>query len=202
METSLDGWAFGPLSKAVISKADLYSIIQSDRLIGGFGFAIDAGGTLSIGPFSLGFMVRDLADRFAMKESSIKEIAETYMVPMGGLDFYAISPIYTVGLSLALDQDSLLPVTLFVEADDPLSIFPLFSSNIKEIPSKMYFGIEIGVLKFFALRAGFNQGCFSAGFGIHLLFLDLNAAMFTEPVNIAGSKIKRSGVMLQGAIKF
>jgi len=30
----------------------------------------------------------------------------------------------------------------------------------------------------------------------------LNAAMFTEPVNIAGSKIKRSGVMLQGAIKF
>ena len=202
METSLDGWAFGPLSKAVISKADLYSIIQSDRLIGGFGFAIDAGGTLSIGPFSLGFMVRDLADRFAMKESSIKEIADTYMVPMGGLDFYAISPIYTVGLSLALDQDSLLPVTLFIEADDPLSIFPLFSSNIKEIPSKMYFGIEIGVLKFFALRAGFNQGCFSAGFGIHLLFLDLNAAMFTEPVNIAGSKIKRSGVMLQGAIKF
>ena len=68
--------------------------------------------------------------------------------------------------------------------------------------AKMHFGLEIGILKFFALRVGFNQGCFSAGTGFHLLFLDLNAAMFTEPVNIAGSKIKRSGVMLQGAIKF
>ncbi len=202
MDTSSDGWAFKPLSKALVSNADIYSVIQSDKLIGGFGFAIDAGGTLSFGPFSLGFMVRDLADRFAMKESSIKEIADTYMVPMGGLNFYAISPIYTFGFSLALDQDSLLPVLLFVEADDPLSLFSLLSSNIEEIPSKMHFGLEIGILKFFALRVGFNQGCFSAGTGFHLLFLDLNAAMFTEPVNIAGSEIKRSGVMLQGAIKF
>jgi hypothetical protein len=57
-------------------------------------------------------------------------------------------------------------------------------------------------LKFSTLRVGFNQGCFSAGVGIHLLFLDLNAAMFTEPLDIAGSKTKRSGLVLQGAIKF
>ena len=202
IETSSDGWNFGLISEALISNADIYSVIQADKLMGGLGFAIDAGGTLAFGPFSVGLMVRDLADRLAMKESSIKEIADKYMVPMGGLDYYTISPIYTAGFSLALDQDSLLPVTLFVEADDPLSLFSLLPSNIQEIPSKMHFGLEIGILKFSTLRVGFNQGCFSAGVGIHLLFLDLNAAMFTEPLDIAGSKTKRSGLVLQGAIKF
>jgi len=142
IETSSDGWEFGPISEALISNADIYSVIQTDKLMGGLGFAIDAGGTLAFGPFSVGLMVRDLADRFAMKESSIKEIADKYMVPMGGLDYYTISPIYTAGFSLALDQDSLLPVTLFVEADDPLSLFSLLPSNIQEIPSKMHLALR------------------------------------------------------------
>lgn len=202
METASGGWAFDPLAEALMTNSDIYSLMYPNKVKGGFGFSIDAGATVSYGPFALGFMVRDLADKFAMKDSSIEEIANSYMVPSGGLDYYAVSPVYTAGLSLKLNQGSSFSTTFFVEADDPFSLVSLLANDIEAIPSKLHIGAEIGLLKFLALRVGYNQGYLSFGMGLDVLFLEVNAAVFTEPVSVAGETVGRTGIMVQAAVRF
>ncbi len=198
METSSGGWAFSPLAEAVMTGSDISPLIYPNKVIGGFGFSIDAGATLSLGPLRLGCMVRDVADRFAMKESTIQEIADSYMVPSGGSDYYFVSPIYTAGLSLSLNKDAPLSASFFAEADDPVSLF----ADIESAPSKLHMGAEITLLKFLALRVGYNQGYASFGAGLDLWFLEVNAAMFTEPVGVGDQTVGRTGIVVQAAIRF
>lgn len=202
IENSEAKWAFTPIADALTSGSDLYSTISGDAVRGGFGVSIDAGATLSLGPVALGLMVRDIADKIALKSSSIRDIANSYMVPSGGLDYYSIDPIYTAGLAFSVGRGTLLGTNIYVEADDPLSLVSLFPDRVASISSKLRSGIEIEFLKFLSLRAGFNQGYFSFGAGIHILLLEVNAAVFTQPVDAAGGTVGRSGVMVQGAIRF
>ncbi len=202
MDTVSGDWSFDPLAEAVMTNSDIYTLIYPNKVVGGFGLSVDAGATLSLGPLGLGFMVRDVADRFVMSESTIEGIANSCMVPVGGSDYYSVSPVYTVGLSLRLHPDSRLSASFFAEADDPLSLISLLSSDIGEIPSKLHIGTEINLLKFLALRAGYNQGYFSFGAGFDLLFLEVNAAVFTEPVSVGEVTVGRTGVMVQAAIRF
>ncbi len=202
IETSPAGWSFSPIVDALTSGSNLYSIISGNAVQGGFGVSIDAGATLSFGPAAIGFMVRDIADKVALKTSTIKEIADSYMVPSGGLDYYSIDPIYTAGLAFSVGRGTLLATNIYMEADDPLSLISLFPDRIASISSKLRSGMEIEFLKFLSLRAGFNQGYFSFGAGMHILFLEVNAAVFTRPINLAGGTIGRSGIMVQGAIRF
>ncbi len=198
METSSGGWAFDPLAEAVMTGSDIYTLIYPNKVIGGFGLSVDAGATLSFGPLGLGFMVRDLADRFAMSESTIEGIANACMVPLGGSDYYSVSPVYTAGLSLKLNPGSLLSASFFAEADDPISLF----SDIESAPSKLHIGTEITLLRFLALRVGYNQGYVSFGAGLDLWVLEVNAAMFTEPVSVGDQTIGRTGIMVQAAVRF
>jgi hypothetical protein len=198
METLSGGWAFSPLAEAVMTGSDIYSRISKNKVMGGFGLSIDAGATLSIGPLGLGCMVRDIADRVAMKASTIQEIADSYMVPSGGSDYYSVSPVYTAGLSLSLDKDSPLSASFFVEANDPVSLF----ADLKAAPSKLHIGTEITLIRFLAMRMGYNQGYVSLGAGLKLWFLDVNAAMFTEPVGVGDQTVGRTGIVVQAAIRF
>lgn len=202
IETIAEGWQFNPIAQAILTASNIYSVISSDHVIGGFGVSIDAGATLSFGPVGIGFMVRDFSDKFAMNESSIEDIANSYMVPSGGLDYYSVSPVYTAGLSFTLDQKSQCVPTFFIEMDDPFSLLSLISTDAEAIPSKLHIGAEIKILKFLSLRAGYNEGYISMGTGLKILFLEVNAAMFTEPVSIGTETVGRTGVMIQGAIRF
>lgn len=202
LETAPGGWGFSPIVDAITGGSNLLQVVSSDPVRGGFGVSIDAGATLSLGPIGIGLLVRDIADKIALKGSTIGEIANSYMVPSGGLDYYSIAPIYTAGLSFSIGRDTLLSTNFYTEADDPLSIIALIPDRIASISSKLRSGIEIDLLKFLALRAGFNQGYFSFGAGIHILLLEVNAAVFTEPVSLSGGTVGRSGIMLQGAIRF
>jgi len=51
--------------------------------------------------------------------------------------------------------------SFFAEADDPISLF----SDIESAPSKLHIGTEITLLRFLALRVGYNQGYVSFGAG-------------------------------------
>lgn len=198
IETSSGGWEFEPLAEAVMTGSDIYTPIYQNSVIGGFGFSIDAGATLSFGPLGLGFMVRDLADKFAMSESTIERIANSYMVPLGGSVYYSVSPVYTAGLSLRLNKDDPLSATFFAEADDPISLF----SDIESVPSKLHIGTEITLFRFLALRVGYNQGYVSFGAGLTLWFVDVNTAMFIEPVAVGDQTVGRGGFVVQAAIRF
>lgn len=202
LETSPGGWAFSSIADALVSGSDLMPVVSSDTVRGGFGVSLDAGATLSLGPLGAGLMVRDVADKIALKGSTVGEIVDSYMVPSGGLDYFSIAPVYTAGLSFSVGKGTLLSTSLYVEADDPLSIFEDSPMSAASIASKLRSGLEIEFLKFLSLRGGFNQGYFSFGVGIHLLFLELNAAVFTEPLGVAGGTVGRSGIMVQGAVRF
>ncbi len=202
IETGASGWAFSSIAEALVSGSNLFSTVSGDSVRGGFGVSLDAGATLSLGPVGVGLMVRDIADKIALKNSTIQEIANSYMVPSGGLDYYSIAPIYTAGLSFSTGRGTLLASNIYVEADDPLSLVALFPDRVASISSKLRSGIEIELLKFLSLRAGFNQGYISFGAGLHILLLEVNAAVFTQPVNATGGTVGRSGIMVQGAIRF
>jgi hypothetical protein len=63
-------------------------------------------------------------------------------------------------------------------------------------------GAEARLFRIFALRGGFNGGKLSAGLGIKLLFVDLNAAIFTEKEWALPGDDSSSGLALQAAIRF
>jgi hypothetical protein len=202
IETLPGGWPFDSLAEAALNRQDLYSIIKVYNVQGGFGIAIDAGATFSIGPFSIGLMMRDYGDKFAMNESTIEDIANSFMVPSGGIDTYVFKPVYTAGLALKLYQDFLFSPSFYVEADDPLALFPLVTRDIDAMFSRLHIGVDLKFLKFISLRAGFNQGLFSFGAGLDLIILEVDAALFSEPISAAGGRIGRTGIALQGAIRF
>ncbi len=202
IETLPGGWKFPPIVDALVTGSDLMTVVSNDTVRGGFGVSLDAGATLSFGSLGIGLMVRDVADAIALKGSTIREIVNSYMVPSGGLDYFSIAPIYTAGLSFSVGKGTLMSTSLFAEVDDPLSIFKDSPFSAASIASKLRSGLEIEFLKFLSLRSGFNQGYFSFGAGMHLLFLEFNAAVFTEPLSVAGGRVGRSGIMVQGAIRF
>jgi len=68
--------------------------------------------------------------------------------------------------------------------------------------SRLHIGVDLKFLKFISLRTGFNQGLFSFGAGLDLIILEVDAALFSEPVSAAGGRIGRTGIALQGAIRF
>jgi hypothetical protein len=62
--------------------------------------------------------------------------------------------------------------------------------------------MELEILKFLSLRAGFNKGLFSLGFGLDFALLEVDAAIFTEPAAGFPAGYGRTGVALQSALRF
>jgi len=202
IENAPSGWNFDPLVQSALGGSNLFSALYPNKVRGGFGVSVDAGAVFAIGPFALGFMVRDIAEKIALNESTVEGIAQSYMVPSGGLDYYSIAPQYTVGLSVEIHKGSLLATSLFFEADDPLSLVKIIANDFQSLSSILHSGVEIEALRFLSFRAGLNHGYISFGAGVHILFLEVNAAVFSDPVSADGTTRARSGIVAQASIKF
>ena len=63
-------------------------------------------------------------------------------------------------------------------------------------------GAEVKFLSFLSLRAGLNKGWASAGFGLDLLFLEIDGAAFTEELGSHPGDSGRSGIALTAAMHF
>lgn len=200
LETNANGWAFNPMAANLLNGQPLLLGLGSNTLRGGFGMALDTGATLSFGPLSLGIMVRDYGYRFSMQESTLDEMITNYTVPLGGEEFFKLAPQYSAGLALRFNQTGPAATSLYFEADDPMSLIPLISSNIEAIPSQLHIGAELDLLRFIFLRAGFNKGLLSFGAGIDFALIEVDAAVFSEPLAATGQT--RTGIALQGALRF
>ena len=66
----------------------------------------------------------------------------------------------------------------------------------------LHAGAEVKLLGFIYARGGINRGYLSMGAGVKLLFIDVNAAVFTEELGTLAGDQPRSGVALQAAIRF
>jgi hypothetical protein len=63
-------------------------------------------------------------------------------------------------------------------------------------------GMEARVLRFIKLRGGINQGYVTAGMGVKLLFLDINASYFVREMGRYAGVKPNEGFTVEAAIRF
>ena len=191
------------------------TIVLADMLSGStdiysdsfFGAAMDLGATMQLGTFTMGVSVRDIAPSFPIATTTVQELGTT--LSSGNLpsvssstDSAALTPYVSAGVSWA---PKLLPrfvqPTLYFEMQDPVTVIKQWQ-GIESALNFIHVGAEVKLLNFISLRAGLNRGWLSAGAGVKLLFLDVNAAVFTEELGALPGDQARSGIALQAAIRF
>lgn len=193
------GWPFNTIiTDIVVNNKDPMETIETLDVLGGYGFALDAGATIGLGPFMVGAMMRDLGLEMNMEKAKVGDVLNSGEIPMDGTIVYQLKPIITAGLGFKLDLGLIAP-SAYVEADDPIA---LISEGFDSIWGNLHAGAELRLLRFLALRAGLNQGYLSLGVGMNILFLKVDAALFTEEIGVNPGDFGRTGVAIQAAVRF
>jgi hypothetical protein len=125
-------------------------------------------------------------------DATVNEITDTaFIIPMNISMGAAFHP--NLGfLSFFFDP------TVSVDLVDPIGVI-----RDKQSPwSLLHFGADVKMLRFISLRAGINQGYVTAGFGVKLLFLDINASMFTRELGPYAGDRPNTGYTLEAALRF
>ncbi len=209
--------AYIPMSNSLVidllgslsdESADPLALLMGQSAYAGVGLGLDAGAMLEIGPFTVGMSLRDLfGTRFNFSQSTLEDIVasletegslpegtnleDTYMIPM------------EINLGAAWHPDlggfsSILDPKIHVDLKDPIPVFKGEASPW----SLLHIGAEAKMFRFLSLRGGFCQGYITAGVGMKLLFLDINASVFTlERGRFIGDR-PNSGVALEAALRF
>lgn len=196
------------LSSLEGGESDPISILLSQDACVGLGLGLDVGAILELGHFSFGASIRDLfGTRFSFSEMSMQSIIDsielTQTLPEGTeIEDVFLSPmVFSVGAAWHPDLGSLsffIDPKIHVDLKDPIGVI-----RDKRSPwTLLHAGTEIKMLRFISLRGGLYQGYLTAGLGIDLLFIDINAAVFTvEKGSYIGDK-PNSGFSLETSIRF
>jgi hypothetical protein len=184
------------------------ALLDSVNLNAGFGLSMDLGASLQMGSFDLGIAVRNLSPSFPLWTGSYQyflnyiENAGSLPVTSNGSDQATFLPDLSVGLSW---KPRLLPgifePSLYLEAQDPVRVVENWQGSASAL-QLIHAGAEIKLFSFLSLRGGINQGWLSAGAGIKFLYLDLDAAVFTQELGALPGDDPRSGLTLQASLRF
>jgi len=188
---------------ALMGDEDPGDVFLSKELISGFGLAGDVGAVLKLGSFTLGLVVRDIAPAFQAYRNTVQDLADSGFVTSSGTPAgsFALTPNVVVGARWDPDLGAfsrILDPRFFFEIQDPVAAIRDQASFF----NLLHAGVEVETLGFLALRAGVNKGWLSAGVGLDLFFLEIDAAVFTEELGWRPGQNGRSGVALQAAIRF
>ncbi len=180
----------------------------------GYGLAIDGGAQLFWNRWSLGFAVRDIADTsLNYSKTDLREVldelrgralpAEAEEDDEGYLEAGArkIPMRGTVGIGYHSSLDGwseVLDARVRLEYDD------LFERVYPELPaaSRIGAGLELRAWNRLSLRTGMYQGYLTAGFGLDLPGVELNAAAFSRELGSEFRDKRSSTVALELAIRF
>ncbi len=173
----------------------------------GFGLAVDLGAHLQLGTLGIGLAIRDIAPPFAVWNGSLDELVdslESEGLPTPGDD--AVKAVFLPSITAGLSwKPAILPglvdPALYVELQDPVAVFQN-ADGFGTALNLLHLGAEVKVINILSLRAGLNRGWISLGAGLKLLFLDVNAAVFTEELGALPGDKPRSGFSLSTAIRF
>ncbi|TVR56070.1 MAG: hypothetical protein EA426_14115 [Spirochaetaceae bacterium] len=183
--------------------------------LNGFGIAIDAGLIAEFSALSFGLSVRDLGNtRLNYSRDSMSDVmdaldagglppgateadgdryvAETHEIPMRVNLGAAFRPI-SGPLSILFD-----PVIHGQITD----VFDNASEKPTSIWTRVHLGTEVRLLRFLSARAGLNQGYVTLGGGVHLLFLDVNFAVYTREMGRNPGDKPSSGASIEASIRF
>ncbi len=173
----------------------------------GFGLAMDLGAAVQLGSFGIGFSIRDISPSFSVWTGSFQELFSSLgkgTLPDAGRNSNTaiFAPDLSVGMSW---KPRLFPgfvdPALYLELQDPVWVAQNWD-GIGSAFNLLHAGAEIKLLNLITLRGGINRGWLSAGAGLKLLFLDIDAAVFTEELGALPGDDPRSGLALQAAIRF
>lgn len=172
-----------------------YGAFFAQGATGGYGLAVDLGAQAELGAFTIGLTLRDLAPAFAVSSDSVSGLLGSLGADGGG-ERFTLSPNITAGVQYHPDLGGLSrfldPLVIF-EIQDPVSVI----RDGEGVLNLIHAGAEIRVFSCLYLRAGVNKGWLSVGAGLDLLFLKVNAAVFTEDVDGVG----RGGLALEASIR-
>ncbi len=194
------GWPFSTILNDVLS--DSFSASSLD-LLGGYGFAADAGVLFGIGPVMLGFTARDLGLAFNVGSFTAQDLIDNNInaLPLAGTTAAALTPTYSAGLGIRLFENQKFEPSVYAELDDPISLFS--STDIMtDVFNSLHAGAQLRLLRFISVRGGLNKGWYSVGAGLDLSFLEIDAAIFTEELGLSPGDKGRSGLSVQAAIRF
>lgn len=166
-------------------------------IINGYGFAADAGAVVELGPLMVGAAIRDFGLGFDVGHGTIQDVVDMN-IPLAGTDPYMLDPKVYAGLGLKFAFGKLLAPSIYAEVSDVEAVV----ADTNAFWTNFHAGAELKLLNFIALRGGLNQGYYSIGAGIDLLFIEVDAAVFTEEVGLYAGNRPRSGIALQTAIRF
>jgi hypothetical protein len=195
---SRGGWPFDRLATAFYTGTGFVEELYALSARGGYGFAVDSGATLSWGPLSAGVMIRDYGYKFYMSDAAIGEIMQVGSPPMSGDILYALTPQYSAGISLVLGTGGPVVFSFYTEVDDPMNFISQAGGDFSAAMDLLHAGYEFKILKFLSLRGGANQGLIALGLGMDFPLVEVDAALFTEPLS---SSSKRTGVTIQAALR-
>jgi hypothetical protein len=196
-----------PLADFVQALTNGTNPLDSLQANAGFGLAMDLGASLQLGSLGLGLAIRDIAPSFPVWNGNLVDLgnylSKGSLPPTTDASPKAVFvPNVTAGLSW---KPRLLPgfidPALYFELQDPVSVVKNWD-GIGSALNLLHAGAELRLLSIFTLRGGINRGWLSVGGGIKLLFIDLNAAVFTEELGALPGDNPRSGMALQAAIRF
>ncbi len=115
---------------------------------------------------------------------------EAYTIPM------------EVSAGMALHPDlgslsSLIDPVVHVDVQDIIGL----AQGEGTVWTHLHAGLEATVIGAFTLRAGLNQGYVTAGVGVHVFFVDLNAAFFTREMGAQQWESPSSGASVEIAAR-
>ena len=197
-------WPFATLASAFIDGQGFTAEIGDLALSGGYGVAVDSGAILALGPFSAGVMIRDYGYEFTMSDTTVGNVTDTLELPAGGGDdtAYRLVPNYAVGMGLNFKTSKAMGFSFSVETDNPRAFVELAHTDLGASLELLHSGAQIKLFNVLALRAGYNKGLLSFGAGLDLALIEIDAAVFSEPLAELSDGPGRSGLALQTAIRF
>jgi hypothetical protein len=201
----------GPISSTqlaeIMTGGSIDAILTGVPVDLGFGLAMDLGARLDLGRLlSIGLAVRDISTEQRMSSSSFGEVLDYLgqgdLPPSSQDSSYPVLPDITFGAALRPLPASIAPfidLLVLLELQDPIGVI----ADNQTFWQLLHAGVETEFLNgLFALRAGLNKGYISFGFGLELLALKFNAALFTEEMGLRPGDRPRTGVSADFALRF
>jgi len=179
------------------------SNLMSQSVYAGFNLAMDFGVSLKLNTLRFGLAVRDISPTFLMGSYSIGGLLQdlgTGGIPTPGPGAISAYTYPFISLGMAW-KPKLLPrlvdPAVYFEVQDPVTI----AENKDSVWNLFHLGAEFKLFDFLSLRGGINRGWLSAGFGLDVFVLTVDASVFTEELGRHPGDDPRSGLALQVAIR-
>jgi hypothetical protein len=208
IHTFLDSSVAFDMIQQLAEQGDVMSALNSAQALHGMGLALDLGVIAELGWLSFGISARDLGGTtFSYARSPfgavVDSLASSQQLPEGEAvtESYTVPMDVSAGVAIHPNMGGLkwlIDPTVHLELGDVLGVI----QEQKSPWTLLHVGAQVKLLTVFTAQAGLDQGYFTAGAGVHLLFLDANFALFTRELGVHIGDRPSSGATLEVAIRF